>query len=42
MNAIVLLISLGVWHWCPADVSWEADVTAPAAAAAGLAPPTRG
>ena len=23
------LISLGVWHWCPASVSWDADVTAP-------------
>jgi hypothetical protein len=32
------LLSLSVWHWCPADVSWEADVT-PAPAAAVLAPP---
>ncbi len=23
------VISLGVWHWCPANVSYEADVTAP-------------
>ncbi|HEU5408569.1 MAG TPA: hypothetical protein VFU48_12430 [Nitrospira sp.] len=20
------IITLGVWHWCPARVSWEADV----------------
>ncbi len=35
------LISLGVWHWCPADVSWDADVTAPPppAPVAELAPP---
>ena len=31
------LITLGVWHWCPADVSWSADVTAPAAAVASTA-----
>src|SRR5437867_1344196 len=23
------VISLGVWHWCPANVSYEADVMAP-------------
>lgn len=23
------IITLGVWQWCPANVSWEADVTAP-------------
>ena len=36
------LITLGVWHWCPADVSWSADVTAPASAVASTAsaPPT--
>jgi len=27
------LITLGVWHWCPADVSWDADVTLPPSAA---------
>jgi hypothetical protein len=21
------IITLGVWQWCPAEVSWEADVT---------------
>jgi len=31
------LITLGVWHWCPADVSWSADVTAPASAVASTA-----
>jgi len=29
------LITLGVWHWCPANVSWDADVTQPASAASG-------
>jgi len=34
------LITLGVWHWCPADVSWDADVTTPApVATAPIAPP---
>ena len=28
------IITLGVWHWCPADVAWDADVTAPASAVA--------
>jgi hypothetical protein len=23
------VLSLGIWHWCPAHVSWEADVTSP-------------
>jgi len=32
------LISLGVWHWCPADVSYDADVTAPAPAVASTPP----
>jgi len=32
------LITLGVWHWCPADVSWSADVTGPAPAVARTAP----
>ena len=32
------LITLGVWHWCPADVSWDADVTTPAPAVASTAP----
>jgi len=30
------LMTLGVWHWCPADVSFDADVTAPAPAVASI------
>ena len=33
------LITLGVWHWCPASVSWDADVSAPAPVAAVPPPP---
>ena len=29
-TVLTRVISLGVWQWCPADVSWSADVTAPA------------
>lgn len=29
-TAITRVLSLGVWHWCPAHVSYQADVTAPA------------
>lgn len=39
------LITLGVWHWCPASVSWDADVAAPAPRAAiapAPQPPTQG
>src|SRR5438552_8747581 len=32
------LITLGVWHWCPADVSYDADATAPAPAVANMRP----
>jgi hypothetical protein len=24
--ALTRIISLGIWQWCPAQVSWEADV----------------
>lgn len=24
--ALTRIISLGIWQWCPASVSWEADV----------------
>ena len=36
-TVLTRVISLGVWQWCPADVSWDADVTPPGprAAAAG-------
>ena len=26
--ALTRIISLGIWQWCPASVSWEADVRA--------------
>jgi hypothetical protein len=36
--ALTRLVTLGIWHWCPADVSYEADVTAgPTAALAAPA-----
>ncbi|CCE24194.1 MULTISPECIES: hypothetical protein [Methylotuvimicrobium] len=25
-TALTRIISLGIWQWCPASVSWEADV----------------
>ena len=28
-TVLTRVVSLGVWHWCPANVSWDADVTAP-------------
>src|SRR5439155_650924 len=38
-TVITRLLTLGIWHWCPANVSYEADVTVPASpAAAGGAP----
>ncbi len=38
-TAITRLLTLGIWHWCPANVSYEADVSGPAAPArAGGAP----
>ncbi len=33
------LITLGVWHWCPASVSWDADVTMPTTARTSAIPP---
>ena len=30
-TVLTRVFSLGVWHWCPANVSYEADVTAPRA-----------
>src|SRR5689334_1024869 len=29
-TVLTRVISLGVWQWCPADVSWSADVIQPA------------
>jgi hypothetical protein len=26
---ITRVLSLGIWHWCPARVDWTADVTSP-------------
>jgi len=37
-TVLTRLISLGVWHWCPANVSWDADVTGPPAATASMEP----
>jgi hypothetical protein len=31
-TVLTRVISLGVWQWCPANVSWQADVIAPAPA----------
>jgi len=28
--ALTRIISLGIWQWCPARVTWEADVKQPA------------
>lgn len=25
-TAVTRIITLGVWHWCPATVAWKADV----------------
>ena len=36
------LITLGVWHWCPAEVSYEADVKAPTTARAPVGAPAPG
>jgi len=33
-TVLTRVISLGVWQWCPANVSWQADVTEPAPASA--------
>ena len=46
-TVLTRVISLGVWQWCPANVSWDADVTAPAppqptAAITPPVPPERG
>ncbi len=32
-TVLTRLITLGIWHWCPANVSWDADVAAPAVSA---------
>ncbi len=37
---ITRLLTLGIWHWCPASVTYDADVTAPRVAAAPP-PPVR-
>jgi hypothetical protein len=38
-TVLTRVLSLGVWQWCPADVSWEADVIPPGSrTAAGAAP----
>jgi hypothetical protein len=29
-TVLTRVISLGVWQWCPANVSWQADVITPA------------
>lgn len=33
-TAITRLLTLGIWHWCPANVTWDADVMAPRVASA--------
>ena len=39
-TVLTRLITLGVWHWCPAAVSWDADVVAPAPTVAEATPPS--
>ena len=40
-TALTRVISFGVWQWCPADVSWSADVIRPVPTqpTASLTPP---
>jgi hypothetical protein len=38
--AITRLLTLGIWHWCPAEVSWDADVSVPTTAGVAPAAPT--
>ena len=46
-TVLTRVLSFGVWQWCPANVSWDADVTAPTpvqpptASTAPAAPPER-
>jgi len=39
--AVTRVLTLGIWQWCPANVSWEADVTPPPVATAAPAAPMR-
>jgi hypothetical protein len=39
-TVVTRLLTLGIWHWCPATVSWAADVTAPPARTTAEAAPT--
>ncbi len=40
-TTITRVLSLGIWHWCPAHVTWKADVTshAPPPEVTAAAPP---
>ena len=38
-TVVTRLLTLGIWHWCPATVSWDADVTAPPARTTAEASP---
>jgi len=40
-TTLTRLITLGVWHWCPADVTYSADVTLPPSAVATTPPPAQ-
>jgi hypothetical protein len=37
-TAITRLLTLGIWHWCPAEVTWDADVSVPTTAGVPPAP----
>jgi hypothetical protein len=38
-TVLTRIVSLGIWHWCPANVSWDADVVEPAPPTTALVPP---
>jgi len=40
-TVLTRVFSLGVWHWCPADVSWEADVMPTTPPPTAAAPPSQ-
>jgi hypothetical protein len=41
-TVVTRLLTLGIWHWCPASVSWDADVTTPPERSTAEAAPPAG
>jgi len=41
-TVVTRLLTLGIWHWCPATVSWDADVTTPPARVEAAPPAATG